>query len=107
MATFSPPEKWEPLLDACVAFARGKGKPLLATETCWGALDDERRVEMIHYTLGQLKKRDIGWLAYVLHHSLIADAHRPEFGPVGGPGNLAFIEANGTLRPGHEVFNNY
>ena len=107
MASFSPPEKWEPLLDECVTFAREKGKPLLATETCWGALDDDRRVEMIHYTLDQLKKRDIGWLAYVLHHSLVADAHRPEFGPVGGPGNLAFIDADGTLRPGHEVFNNY
>ena len=62
---------------------------------------------MIQYTLAQLKKRGIGWLAYVLHHSLIADAHRLEFGPVGGPGNLAFIEADGSLRPGHEIFNAY
>jgi hypothetical protein len=68
-------------------------------------LDDAKRVEIIRYTLGELKKRDIGWLAYLLHHSLIADAHRPAFGPVGDPGNLAFIEAEGTLRPGHEVFN--
>lgn len=42
-----------------------------------------------------------------LHHSLIADAHRPESGPVGNPGNLAFIEADGTLRAGHEVFNEF
>ena len=54
-----------------------------------------------------LSKRGIGWLAYLLHHSLIADAHRPEQGPLGAPGNLLFIEADGTLRPGHEAFNEF
>ena len=106
----SPPHDkgaYERLLDDYVAFALKVGKPLLATETCWGALDDAKRVEIIRYTLGELKKRHIGWLAYLLHHSLIADAHRPEFGPVGAPGNLSFIEADGSLRPGHEVFNEF
>ncbi len=106
----SPPHKksaYEKLLDEYVAFADEVKKPLLATETCWGALDDEKRVEIIRYTLGELKKRKIGWLVYLLHHSLIADAHRPEFGPVGAPGNLLFIEADDTLRPGHEVFNDF
>jgi len=100
-------EAYERLLDDYVAFASKAGKPLVATETCWGSLDDARRVEIIRYTLAQLRRRRIGWLVYLLHHSLIADAHRPEFGPVGGPGNLAFIEADGTLRPGHEVFNEF
>lgn len=49
----------------------------------------------------------VGWLAYLLHHSLIADAHRSEFSPVSGPGNLSFIEADGSLRPGHELFNDF
>ena len=71
----------------------------------WGAIDDAKRVEIIRYTLEQLKQRGIGWLVYVLHHSLIADAHRPEFGILTDPGNLSFIEADGTLRPGHDVFN--
>lgn len=98
----------EKSLDECVAFAARVKKPLLATETCWGALDDEKRVEIIRYTLGELKKRGIGWLAYLLNHSLIADAHRPEFGPVQPRvGNLSFIEADGSLRPGHEVFNEF
>ena len=99
--------EFEDRLDAHVAFARSVGKPLLATETCWGHLDDGERVAIIRYTLGELARRGIGWLAYLLHHSLIADAHRPEFGPVGNPGNLAFIEADGSLRPGHEVFNEF
>jgi hypothetical protein len=47
------------------------------------------------------------WLVYLLNHSLIADAHRPEFGPLSMPGNLAFIEADGSLRPGHDVFNEF
>ena len=106
----SPPHSkkdYEDLLDYYVRFAQGHGKPLLATETCWGATDDAKRVEIIRYTLGELKKRNIGWLAYLLHHSLIADAHRAEFGPVGTAGNLSFIEADGSLRPGHEAFNSF
>jgi len=100
-------EAYEKKLDAEVAYARKVGKPILATECCWGDLNDKVRVESIRYTLAQLKQRGIGWLVYLLHHSLIADAHRPEFGPVGGPGNLAFIEADDSLRPGHEVFNEF
>jgi hypothetical protein len=98
---------YERLLDEYVEVAQQAGKPLLATETVWGSLDDTERVQIIHYTLGELRKRNIGWLAYLLHHSLIADAHRPEFGPTSAPGNLAFIEADGSLRPGHEAFNQY
>jgi hypothetical protein len=99
--------EYEESLDTYVEFANQVKKPLLATETCWGALDDKERVSIIRYTLSELKKRDIGWLAYLLHHSLIADAHRPEFGPVGFPGNLSFIEADGSLRPGHSIFNDF
>lgn len=106
----SPPHDkhaYEKLLDEYVKFAAEAGKPLLATETCWGATDDAKRVEIIRYTLNGLKKRNIGWLVYLLHHSLIADAHRAEYGPLGSPGNLSFIEADGSLRPGHGVFNEF
>ncbi len=98
---------YEKLLDEYVEFASSVGKPLIASETCWGATEDAKRVEIIKYTLTQLKKRGIGWLVYLLHHSFVADAHRVEFGPLSEPGNLAFIEADGRLRPGHEVFNDY
>jgi hypothetical protein len=99
--------EFEKVLDEAVALAERVKKPLVASETCWGLLDDKVRVEIIRFTLENLKKRRIGWLAYLLHHSLIADAHRPEFGPTGFPGNLLFIEADGLLRLGHEVFNEY
>jgi hypothetical protein len=94
-------------LDSIVEFANQVKKPLLASETCWGSLDDKTRVSIVQSTLSELKKRDIGWLAYVLHHSLIADAHRPQFGPMDHAGYMAFIEADGTLRPGHGIFNDF
>lgn len=100
-------ETYETSLNRDVAFALKAGKPLLSTECCWGSQDDKVRAESVRYTLTQLKQRNIGWLVYLLHHSLIADAHRPEFGPLGGPGNLAFIEADGSLRPGHDVYNEF
>lgn len=99
--------QFQAMLDDYVAVAKETGKPLMATETCWGSLSDAAREENARFTLGELKKRNIGWLAYLLHHSMIADAHRPEFGPVGIPGNLAFIEAGGEIRPGHAFFNEY
>lgn len=98
---------YERRLDEHLDYARKVAKPLIATECCWGSLDDGARVEGIRYELAQLKKRGIGSIAYLLHHSLIADAHRPQFGPLSEPGNLSFIEADGSLRPGHEVFNEY
>lgn len=62
--------EFEKLLDDYVAFAARVKKPLLATETCWGEVDDAKRVEIIRCTLTQLKRRNIGWLVYLLHHSL-------------------------------------
>ena len=102
-----PKADFEELLDEYAAFASGAGKGLVASETCWGSVDDAERVEIVRYTLSQLKSRGVGWLAYLLHHSLIPDAHRAEYGPLGGPGNLSFIEADGRLRPGHGVFNEF
>lgn len=92
-------------LDAYVAYARSVNKPLLVTETCWGYQDDRERVEIINITLKHLKARGIGYIVYLLHHSLVADAHRNVYGP--GYLNLSFIEADGSLRPGHECFNEY
>jgi hypothetical protein len=98
----------EELLDAYQEVADASGKPLVANEVCWGSLDDAERVEIVRATLSTLKRRRIGWLAYILNHSLIVDAHRPEHGPINTwVGTLHFIEPDGSLRPGHEVFNEY
>jgi hypothetical protein len=98
---------FEQLLDDAVALARRVGKELVANETVWGARDDADHVEQIRYTLSELRKRDIGFIVHALNHSLAADLHRDEFGPVGPPECLHFIEADGKLRDGHEAFNEF
>lgn len=96
---------FEGFLDEMVALGERTGKPIVASETVWGADDDAERVAIIEYTLGQLAQRRIGFVAHALHHSLVADLHAAEYGPVGSPERLEFINADGSLRAGHEAFN--
>ena len=100
-------EHFERMLDEYQEVATRAGKPLLVTECCWGSLDDQRRASNVRQSLRVFKERGLGYLVYLLHHSLVADAHKAEFGAVAHPGSLAFIEADGSLRAGHEVFNEF
>jgi hypothetical protein len=98
---------YEASLDDVVAFAQGKGKELLASETVWGAVDDEKHLEVMRYTLGELRKREIGFVVHALQHSLVADLHYSGYGPVGPPKVLHFVNPDGSLRAGHEAFNEF
>jgi hypothetical protein len=98
---------FEKMLDAYVERAAKHRKPLIATETCWGSYDDQERAGIICFTLAALNERGIGWLAYLLQTSGIADAHGLDEGPVSEAGNLAFILPNGELRPGHHVIHEF
>jgi hypothetical protein len=100
-------EGFERYLDDSLALANAAGKGLIANETVWGANDDVKHVEVMRYTLGELRRRGIGFTVHALHHSLIADLHRAEYGPVGWPETLHFIEADGCTRAGHEAFNEF
>ncbi len=100
-------EKHYKHMDDYVDVREKTNKPMLITETCWGSLDDEWRADNIRFTLGELKKRNLGWFVHALYHSLVADLHRPEHGVVGGPGFMSFIEKDGSLREGHEAFNEF
>lgn len=95
------------LIEDTVAFADSVGKGLIASETVWGARDDAKHVEVMRFTLDELAKRGVGFTVHALHHSLISDLHRDEYGPVGLPECLHFIEADGKLRIGHEAFNEF
>ncbi len=99
--------KYEVSLDGYVALAESKGKELFASETVWGAVDDEKHVEVMRYTLGELCRRGIGFTVHALQHSLVADLHYPEYGPVGFPEVLHFVNPDGSLRRGHEAFNEF
>ncbi|WP_116949189.1 glycoside hydrolase 5 family protein [Jiangella endophytica] len=98
---------WEDRLDEAVSLAKDSGKDLVVTETIWGATDDAVRSALIEYTLGQLQARDIGFIVHALHHSLVADLHGPEYGPVGEPETMHFINPDGSLRRGHDAFNRF
>ena len=94
-------------LDAAVACGERVGKSVLATECCWGSLDDDDRARIIAMEFSELRDRSLGFLAHVLHHSPVADCHRPEHGPLSGAGYMAFIEEDGSLRPHHDIFNKF
>lgn len=82
-------------------------KPVLTTETCWGSLDDDRRAEIVKRSLAAHVECGIGYVAHALWYSRVADLHTPEDGVVGVPGSLHFINKDGTIRKGHEVFNEF
>ena len=93
--------------DSVKAFASEHNKALLATETCWGSLDDAARVATVRSDLSTLKSNDVGFVVHALHESYVADLHHPEYGPVSSAGYMAFINMDGSLRTGHEVFNEF
>lgn len=110
---FSPKEELLSV-ESCVAelkelksVATEYGKPVLTSETCWGSFDDDRRAEMVKRTLWAHRECGIGYIAHALWYSRVPDLHTQEDGPVGNAENLCFINKDGTIRKGHEVFNEY
>jgi hypothetical protein len=79
----------------------------LVPEVGWGDLIDAKRIEKLQIELSAINERQIGWLIHALCHSPVADLHCPEYGPVRGPGYMACIEPDGSLRPGHEIIRDF
>ena len=91
-----------------VDWANAKGLPLLATETCWGSLNDRDRALSCSFELGQLAARGIGFSPHALRYSRVADLHDySDGGPVGSPGYMAFLGKGRELRPHHDVYNKF
>jgi hypothetical protein len=82
-------------------------KPVIFNECCWGSLDDEVRTSIVEASLKAFVEIGAGFLTHALQESLAPDLHRPEFGKVEKPGFMAFVLMDGSLRPGHDVFNKY
>lgn len=80
-------------------------RPAIVNECCWGSLDDAVRAEIVDGTLSALVDLGLGFAAHALQESLAQDLHRPAHGRVGAPGYMGFVQMDGTLRPGHDVFN--
>jgi len=94
-------------LDEVVAFANAVDKPLLATGTGWGAMDDQKRAKVLDVELAALADRDVGFLAHMLHSTLVADGHQRAEMPVFDAGDMSFVDPDGSLRDHHDVFNEY
>ena len=62
---------------------------------------------IVEASLGTFVDLGIGFLPHALQESLAEDLHRPEFGRVGSPGFMAFVLMDGSVRPGHGIFNKY
>ena len=95
-----------------VAFFAGEaqkhGKPIISSECCWGSLDNAKRGELIRATLTTFKKYGVGFVAHALWYCGCADLHDPCDGRVTpNIGNLCFINKDGSVRPHHEVFNEF
>jgi hypothetical protein len=103
----APAERFRNNFDDLIRYVNETGKPLLVTETGWGSLSDSTRVESLHVELSNCVDHKAGFLIHALNHSLVADLHRPEYGPVSSPGYMACIEEDGSLRPGHEIIRDY
>ena len=89
-------------------YAASVGKPIMTTETCWGSFDDVYRCQLIEHTIRLCKKHGVGVFAYALYESDFPDLHRPEQGRLSPDiGHLEFIRRDGSLRPGHEIINQF
>jgi hypothetical protein len=100
---FAKPE----ILTETVDFARQRNKGVLATECCWGSLDDAERVKIVLSDCGNLSRAGIGIMPHALHESLVGDLHRAQFGVLSSASSMHFIAMDGSLRAGHEVFNDF
>ena len=92
---------------AMVEHLKRLGKPAIATECCWGSNDDATRAQYVRHDLTLLSQAGIGFLPHALHHSLVADLHRPVAGRKWETMYMGFIEPDGSVRPGHEVYNEF
>ena len=74
----------------------------------YGSLDDKHRAELIKDALTVFAKYGIGFVAHALQYCGCADLHDPCDGRVSPEiGNLCFIRKDGTLRPYHEIYNEF
>jgi hypothetical protein len=95
------------LLKETTVIAHQLNKGVLATECCWGSLDDNERVKYVTSDCGKLAAAGIGFMPHALHESLVGDLHREQFGVLSSASSMHFIAMDGSLRPGHEIYNRF
>ena len=100
--------KFEQKVIRFVEEAKRNGKALITSECCWGSLNDAHRAELIRAVLPVFVKHGVGFVAHALQYCGCADLHDPCDGRVSPEiGNLCFINKDGSMRPYHEVYNEF
>jgi hypothetical protein len=84
------------------ALAKQLGKPMMSTECCWGGHSDAERAGIVRTNLAELKRYGIAFFPHALYFSWVADLHQFKIGLY-----MPFILEDGSLRPGHEVYNEF
>ena len=101
-------EVFEKRVKSFVDEANEDGCPLIVSECCWGSNDDFERAKLARTTLETFKKYNIGFVAHALQYCGCADLHNACDGRLtDNIGNLAFTTKDGSMRPHHEVFNEF
>ena len=101
-------EMFEEKVRRFFAESQKNDKPLICSECCWGSTDDLKRAELIKITLDLFAKYGIGYVAHALQYCGCADLHdRCDGRLTENIGNLCFINKDGSIRPHHEIFNEY
>ena len=93
-------------LTRVLEYLRQFNKPVIITECCWAGTTDEERIPFLQTELSHYAKLGIGYCVHALWESPVADLHRLDDGKGIGMGlYMAFINKDGNLRKGHELFN--
>ncbi|MBR4888591.1 MAG: hypothetical protein IKU17_05555, partial [Clostridia bacterium] len=81
-------------------------KPVLITESCWGAIDEEGRKNFLESELSTYKKLGLGFCCHVLVTSRVADCFPfDERTPMQQGLYMAFLDENYEVRKYHDLFN--
>jgi hypothetical protein len=99
-------EHWD-LLSAALERIKVLEKPAIVTECCWAGQKDNERLPFLELELPHYARLGLGFCVHALAASPVADLHPMDNGRGLGCLGLymAFMEKDGALRPGHEIFN--
>ena len=103
-----PIEEFENYVKGFLEESERNGKPLISSECCWGSTDDKIRGELIKASLEVFKKYNIGYVAHAMQYCGCTDLHdRCDGRLTSDIGNLCFINKDGSVRPYHEIYNEF
>ena len=104
-----PPESRKQHYDkvnALLAQVEPYNKPALVTECCWAGVTDEERIPFLETELPHYAALGLGFCCHAMSVSPVADLHPLEDGNAIGLGlYMAFLDRDGHVRKGHEIFN--